>query len=145
MLKETSRHMVHGYFHHFLGLHDSVDFRGCLYVPDEFRFQKMDMDHVAIAVAYNAFVGKTCCIHSVIHRPDLVSRSIVRETFEYPFITCGCEAVIGLVDSTNDAALNFNKKLGFKEVHRIPNGGPDGDMIIMQMLRSDCRWLRKTH
>lgn len=145
MIKETNRDLVHGYFHHHLGLHKSVDFRGCLYVPQEYSGVPRSIEHVAVAVAYNCFVGKTCCMHSVITRPDLVSKSVVRETFEYPFMVCGCEAIIALVDSTNAQALKFNTKLGFKEVHRIPNGGPDADMIVMQMLRSECRWLRKPH
>jgi hypothetical protein len=145
VIQVSDRKFVHEFFHDRLGIHWSEDFRGVLHVPDEYQHYPRSMDHVAVAVGYNSFIGHTCCLHSVIQRPDLVSRRMVRETFEFPFNTCGCEAVLGLVDSSNLPALNFNTKLGFKEVYRVPNGGLDGDLIIMQMLRGDCRWLRKEH
>lgn len=145
MMTVTAQNLVHAFFNDRLGLHYSHDFRGALYVPDEFTAGAAQMEHVAVAVGYNAFIGRTCCMHSVIQRPDLVSPRIVREAFEFPFRACNCEAVLALVDSTNAAALNFDTKLGFVELHRIPNGGPDADLVVMQMLRADCRWLKKTH
>ena len=141
----TDRASVWQFFNAQLGLHASEDFRGVCHVPDEFRGDVMHMEHVAVAVGYNAFIGRTCCMHVVIQRPELLSRSIVRDAFEYPFVTCNCEAVLALIDSANEAAINFDTKLGFREIARIPNGGPDADLIVMQMLRGDCRWLRKPH
>jgi hypothetical protein len=138
----TDPRKVWEYFHRELGLHESDDFRGVLHVPDEFRGMTARPEHVAVAVGYNSFIGRTCCMHTVITRPASVTRSVVREAFEFPFNVAGCVAVIALVDSTNEAALSFDKKLGFQEIHRIPEGGMDGDLIIMQMLRSECRWLR---
>lgn len=131
------------FFNARLGLHYSDDFRGVCHVPDEFRGRVADMDHVAIAVGYNSFIGRTCCMHSVIQRPEAVTRRIVRETFEYPFIKCECTAVLALVDSTNEAALRFDTKLGFKEIARVPGGGTEGDLVVLQMLRTECRWLRQ--
>jgi hypothetical protein len=142
VIEATDRGLVWRFFNERLGLHASEDFRGVLHVPEQYKGAPMSADHVAIAVAYNNFVGKTCCMHTVIQRPDMVTRRIVRESFAYPFQTCGCNAVIALVDSVNEAALSFDKKLGFVEVARVPGGGIDGDLIILQMLRGDCRWLR---
>lgn len=130
------------FFYAKLGLHYSEDFRGVVHVPDECGKQTMNMDDVAVAVGYNSFVGKTCCMHTVIQRPDLVSPRIVREAFEYPFVVAECVAVLALVDSTNEAALKFDTKLGFKEIDRIPGGGVDGDLVVLKMLRNECRWLR---
>lgn len=143
MIEATDRRLVHSFFADRLGLHWSDDFRGVLHVPDYMAGQPIRMDDVAIAVGYNGFIGRTCCMHCVIQRPELVSPRIVRETFEYPFIVCNCEAVLGFVDSTNAAALKFDRKLGFRDVTVIPNGGPDGDLIQLVMTRADCRWLRK--
>lgn len=138
----TDPRMVWEYFHHELGIHESDDFRGVLHVPDEYQGQSPRFDHVAIAVGYNCFIGKTCCMHTVIHRPEKMTRAIVREAFEFPFQVAGCVAVLALVDSTNEAALKFDTHLGFREVHRIEGGGLDGDLVVLQMLRSECRWLR---
>lgn len=136
-------HMVHSFFSCILGLHWSDDFRGVLYVPEQYVGCLTDPKHIAIAVGYNSFIGKTCCMHSIIQRPEAVTRKIVRETFSYPFEVCHCEAVLALVDSTNVAAINFDTKLGFHEAHRVPWGGTDGDLVVLQMLKSECRWLKR--
>jgi hypothetical protein len=141
----TDRARVWEYFHAKLKVNNTADFRGVLHVPIEFQNEVASMDHVGIAVGYACFTGKTCCMHTVISRPELVTPRIVRETFEFPFLVCDLEAVLALVDSTNAAALNFDTKLGFREFHRIENGGIDGDLVMLEMLRSDCRWLRKPH
>jgi hypothetical protein len=141
----NNRHIVFDYFAKKLEIRHTEDFRGVLHVPIECRRQLANMEDVGIAVAYAGFNGRTCCMHTVIARPDLVSPRIVRETFEFPFLVCNLEAVIALVDSTNDKAMSFDTKLGFREVHRIPNGGNEGDLCILQMRRADCRWLRKPH
>ncbi len=100
------------------------------------------MDAVAVAVGYNAFIGRTCCMHTVIQRPELLNRRMIRDAFAYPFNVANCNAVLGLVDSMNEAALSFDSKLGFKEIARIPHGGTDADLVVMQMTRDECRWLR---
>jgi RimJ/RimL family protein N-acetyltransferase len=71
-----------------------------------------------------------------------MTRTIVREAFEFPFQVAGCVAVLALVDSTNEAALRFDAHLGFREVMRVPDGGLEGDLVVLQMLRSECKWLR---
>lgn len=143
LFQANDRQLVHAFFADRLGLHWSDDFRGVVHVPEAFRGQPASMDDVAIAVAYNGFIGKTCCMHCVIQRPEMVCPRVVRETFEYPFLVCDCEAILAFVDSTNEAALSFDRRLGFADIARIPHGGRDGDLIILQMLRSDCRWIRQ--
>lgn len=145
MMQATDRQLVHAFFLDRLGLQWSDDFRGVIYVPEEYEGQPAQMDHVAIAVAYNAFIGRTCCMHVVIQRRECMSARIVREAFEFPFRVCGCNAVLALVDSDNLAALTLDVKLGFKEIARVPNGGPEADLIVLQMLASECRWLSKPH
>ena len=105
--------IVHAYFHEQLGLHWSDDIRGVLYVPDEYLGQIAEPSHVVVAVAYNDFIGKTCCLHSVIRGPDKVTRKMVRETFAYPFDVCHCEAVLALVDSARRSRDELDQKLGF--------------------------------
>lgn len=144
-MRSNDAALVWEFMHEKLALHRSQDFRGVLYIPDEYRYQRGCFDHVAVAVGYNAFIGRTCCMHTVIQRPDLVAPSMVREAFEYPFVVCGCEAVLGLVDSANEPAMQLDRRLGFTELARIEHGGIDGDLVVLQMRRADCRWLRKPH
>jgi hypothetical protein len=142
MFANTDKGLVWEFFNDRLGIHHSNDFRGVIHVPDECKDQPARMDDVGVAVGYNAFIGKTCCMHVVIQRPEMVTPRVVREAFEFPFLIAECVAVLALVDSTNEAALKFDTKLGFKEIHRIPGGGMEGDLVIMRMLRDECRWLR---
>lgn len=143
-MEATDRRTVHSFFADRLGLNWSEDFRGVLHIPRAYDNAVANMAHVGIAVGYNGFIGRTCCMHVVIQKPELMSPRIVRDAFTFPFEKCGCEAVLGMVDSTNAEALDFDRRLGFTELTRIPNGGLDGDLVIFRMLRGECRWLR-TH
>lgn len=143
MIEATDRKVVHSFFHERLGLHWSEDFRGVLHVPSSCADAPMCLDDVVMGVAYNGFVGRVCCMHYVVQRPALVKQRMLRDAFHFAFNVCGCEAVIGFVDSNNHQALRVDKKLGFREVMTIPNGGPEGDMIVFQMLRGDCKWLQE--
>ncbi len=101
------------------------------------------MDDVAVAVGFDGWIGHTCLMHVVIQKPDMLTRHMIREAFDYIFNTCGMNCVLGMVDSTNHPAVEFDTRLGFREVHRISQGGIDGDMIIFSMQKQDCRWIRK--
>lgn len=142
MIEATDRTAVQSFFADRLGLKWSDDFRGVLHVPDVYRNATSSMDHVAVAVGYNGFMGHTCCMHVVIQKPEAMTARIVRDAFVFPFEKCGCVAVLGMVDSSNAAALEFDRRLGFKEIDRIPGGALDGDLVILRMTRADCRWLR---
>lgn len=139
----TQRDMVQQYFNAKLGLHPSEDFRGVCHVIEPTDGGPPSMDDVAVAVAYDNFVGRVCCMHTVIAHPERMLRRLVHEAFEYPFVKCDCEAVIALVDSTNEAALTFDTRLGFHEIARIPRAGLEGDLVVLCMRREACRWLRK--
>ena len=144
MIECSARDAVFSYFHQELGLRWSDDFRGVLYVPEHYEGQLTNPAHVAVAVGYDCFIGRTCCMHSVIPQPQALSRKIVRASFAYPFDVCGCMAVLALVDSPNARSLSLVQRLGFKEVCRIPHGGIEGDLVVMQMLRDECPWIRRT-
>ncbi len=113
---------------------------------DDFRaIGKVVGNDLKAAVGYNSFVGKTCCIHVAIEDPAVIDRAFVRAAFEYPFTQCGVHVLLGLVDSENSKAIEFNRKLGFKEAHFIPEAGLHGDLLIFQMRKSDCRWTKVKH
>lgn len=145
MIRADNRGMAFEFFKAKLDFTWMDDFQGVMFIPDEFRSRPAEMSHVAVAIAWHGFTGRTCMLSAVIQDPALLSRRIVRETFEYPFLVRGCEAVLATVDSLNEKSLEICRRLGFKVVHRIPDGGPDADMIVFQMLKADCRWLKKVH
>lgn len=63
--------------------------------------------------------------------------------FAYPFLQLGLEAITVLVAQSNLVSLNLATKLGFQPIAIIPFAAQGGQpMIILQMTRNQCRWLR---
>lgn len=90
-------------------------------------------------VLYDQYNGRSICMHVAAEKP--VTRTFTKTAFDYPFNQLGVQKVIGLVDSTNDAALRFDRKLGFVEEARIKDAGKHGDLILLTMTKERCRWL----
>jgi len=74
---------------------------------------------------------------------DWVSRNLIWAVFNYCFIQIGVNKIFGLVPSTNKDALSFDLKLGFLPTHRVKDVFEDADLIILEMARHQCRWLKK--
>lgn len=85
--------------------------------------------------------GARCCMHVAAEGRDWLNREFLWLCFHYAFEQLGCNVVIGLVRSDNEAALRFDTHLGFEEVARIPGGSGDCDLVILAMQRKTCRWL----
>lgn len=93
-------------------------------------------------VGFDGWNGASCQMH-VAGEGNWVSRELIKATFDYAFNVAGLKVVLGLVPSGNDKALRFDRHVGFTEVARIEGGHPDGDLVILQLRREDCRYLRK--
>jgi RimJ/RimL family protein N-acetyltransferase len=93
---------------------------------------------------YQGYTGAAIEMHVAGFDPRWICPDLLWATFSYPFIQLGCKQVIGRVAETNTRALEFDKKLGFKEVGRIREYFPDGDLIILALRRDECRWLKIT-
>lgn len=95
-------------------------------------------------VGYTGFLGKTCQMHVVNLSKKTTPRKLIWAAFHYPFVMCGLETVFGVLNSNNAHAVDYDKKLGFKEVNRFPGVHDDGgDIVLLQMNRSDCRWVKE--
>lgn len=140
----NDRGLVAEFFGGQLDMPDSEDLRGAIYVHEKFRDRIMTVGSVGVAIAYNNFNGRTCAIHIVIQDKTVFNRQIIREAFEYPFIQCGLTAIITSVDSKNVDSLELARRVGFREVHTVKDGGVDGDMIIFEMRHDECRWLKRS-
>jgi hypothetical protein len=86
--------------------------------------------------------GLTSVEMHVAGEPGFVSKELLYKTFALPFIVQDLDVVLGRVDSNNKAALRFNKHLGFQEMCRIPNAARSGDLVVMAMQKTECRWLK---
>lgn len=82
-----------------------------------------------------------CSMHIATAGPGSITRTYTWMCFDYVFNQLNCEVAIGLVDADNEAALAFDKRLGFQELVRIPNGAGQCDLVVLTMPRKTCRWL----
>jgi len=95
-------------------------------------------------IGYTAFIGKTCQMHMVNLKGGYTPKSLLFGAFDYPFNNCGLEKTFGIVNSLNIKAMEYDRKLGFKEAVRFAGMHEDGgDLVVFEMNKSDCRWIRE--
>ncbi len=92
-------------------------------------------------VIYEGFTGSSIQAHVAGFAPFWLDRTFLWMMFDYPFTQLGVKRVFCQIRETNKAALEFNLKLGFKEVCRIDDVFPDGQCVLTSLTRADCRWL----
>ena len=92
-------------------------------------------------VGFDSWNGASCQMH-VAGEGNWVTRELIRATFDYVFNVARLNVVLGLVPSSNAKALRFDRHVGFTEVARIKGGTPDGDLVILELRRENCRYLR---
>lgn len=95
-------------------------------------------------VGFDGWNGASCQMH-VAGEGNWINRDLIRATFDYAFNVAGLKVVLGLVPSGNDKALRFDKHIGFTEIARIKGGHPDGALVILELRRENCRYLRNEH
>ena len=101
-------------------------------------------DNIEWVIGYTAFIGKTCQMHMVNLKGGYTPKGLLFGAFDYPFNYCGLEKVFGVVNSLNEKAMEYDQKLGFKEAIRFPKMHADGgDMVIFEMDKADCRWIKE--
>lgn len=72
-----------------------------------------------------------------------MNKAILAAAFAYPFIQLRLNRVTGLVPSSNEKALALNEHLGFIREGLCRKALPNDDMIVMGLLRENCRWVPK--
>lgn len=71
-----------------------------------------------------------------------LTRDYIRMVFAYPFLQLEFRRVTSLVSEHNEASLKFCRHFGWKEEGRMREAGLNGeDLIILGMLRRECRWI----
>jgi hypothetical protein len=95
-------------------------------------------------IGYTAFIGKTCQMHMVNLKGGYTPKGLLFGAFDFPFNYLGIEKAIGILNSLNTRAVEYDKKLGFTEVVRLEGMHDDGgDLVVMEMNKADCRWIKE--
>ena len=94
------------------------------------------------AVILDSWTPNSVQGHLGAETPMVWKHGLHKEAFKYVFDTCKRKYFLGLTPSDRVDALRFNKKMGFKQVARIPDGYADGiDYILFQLTRDTCQYL----
>jgi RimJ/RimL family protein N-acetyltransferase len=93
-------------------------------------------------VIFSGFTGASTSIHVGSFDKRWINPDMLWVTFDYPFNQLGVVKLVGLVPSSNQTALDFDKRLGFKEEVRVADVFPNADLVVLSMRREDCRWLK---
>jgi RimJ/RimL family protein N-acetyltransferase len=96
-------------------------------------------------VLYDYWNGSSIYMHVAASGRNWLDREYLHACFDYPFRQLGAKVVIGLVPETNARARRFDEHLGFKLTATIPDGHPEGSLLIYTLRREDCRWVRSEH
>ena len=122
---------------------------GCkMYLGEYTALASVDNTGIIVGVIYNNFTSDSrnkivdCQMH-VASRPGAkwATRDFLFHAFNYPFNQMGCVRVTGPVKASNETALKFDKRLGFVEEGRLRKAMDGEDLIILGMLKDECRWI----
>jgi RimJ/RimL family protein N-acetyltransferase len=70
-----------------------------------------------------------------------LTRGYLGAIFRYPFVQLGCRRITACIETRNWQSLRFVKHLGFKYEGVLRHGAADDDLILLGMLRDECRYL----
>lgn len=71
-------------------------------------------------------------------------RYLLMPTFDFIFAQAGRGVALATVRGSNSKSQKLVTHAGWKEVYRIRDGVKVGeDLILYEMRREDCRWIRK--
>ena len=93
-------------------------------------------------VLYDNFSACDCNIHIASDGTgNWLRRAFLETCFMHPFAQWGLRRVTGLVPAKNTDALRFDLHLGFKQEGYLRHALPDDDLVLLGMLRENCRFI----
>ena len=90
-------------------------------------------------VVYENWNGASFVCHIVVE--GLMTPAYLAAIFHYPFVHCGARLIIAPVAESNENSIRFVKKLGFREIARLPEAHPDGSLLLFTMTAEQCRFI----
>lgn len=89
------------------------------------------------------YTGESISGHTASWSPHWINRDMIFMCFDYPFNQLGVKRIFGQVPEDNWHALEFNRKMGFKQVARIEGVYRHNiACIVMCLEREDCHLLK---
>ncbi|MCG7492465.1 GNAT family N-acetyltransferase [Thalassobius sp. Cn5-15] len=90
---------------------------------------------------YHGFDGRNVIMSIAADSPNWSRKGILKSLFHYPFNSLGCQRVTATVDESNHRSLRLCRGLGFVQEGIIRQGADDGDVVLLGLLKAECRFL----
>jgi hypothetical protein len=99
---------------------------------------------IAGGVVFSTFLKTAISLHMAGSEDNWATRDFLWMIYDYAFNVLGVKWCLGLVESTNTRALDIDRRMGFRELARLPRLlEGDADLVILGMERADCWALNK--
>lgn len=97
-------------------------------------------------VVYTGFLHASIMLHMAGNETNWATRDFLWMVFDYAFNQLGVRKLVGLVPSNNTRAISVDLRLGFRLEGRLTEmlADPHEDLLILTMLKKDCKWLKVT-
>lgn len=103
-----------------------------------------DNGDIDAGVLCDNWTRTSCTTHIAVENPMVVRAGFFQEVGRWLFEVCGMKVLVGITPSNNLEAIRFNRKLGWQEVARVPEGYDHGvDMVIQTMTPEQCRYYER--
>lgn len=105
-----------------------------------------DASGIRAVAVYDTFSLCDCFMHIASDRSGLwLNRRSLVAAFAYPFIQLDLRRVTGFIAASNVPSLRFAMHLGFEVEGHRRNALPGDDVVMLGMLRSQCRFIPAKH
>lgn len=94
-------------------------------------------------VVLESYNGRSANVHVAGVGRQWMNRNMLVTFFHYCFNHLQLKRLTGLTPASNAAALAFNRHLGFEVEYVMPDGAPDGDLVIQVLRPENCRYIPK--
>ena len=119
---------------------------GCEFRPDAKAIGYGSGDEIFAVTVFDGFSVCDCNMHIASNGTGhWLTRKFLISSFAYPFIQLKLRRVTALVPAKNKAALKFDLHLGFEFEGRCKHALPDDDIIILGLLRENCKYIHPDH
>ena len=118
------------------------DRTGATHIPGQGWYIGNELnDRLVGVVGFDNYTGGSIAMHVAGEGKRWLTRNFLWFVFYYPFEQLKVNKIIGLVDSKNETARDFDLKLGFVQEACIKGAGRDGDLLILTMDKEQCKFL----
>lgn len=86
--------------------------------------------------------GGSVTLHMAGTEGQWASRDFLWCIYDYAFNQMHVKKILGPVPADNERALKIDLQMGFKVEAVLRDAYPDADLLMLSMVREDCRWLK---